>query len=155
MEKTSCEPSPPQRSAAEQDETERNDFGDGGIIVVKGDKLRTMMKGHGGDEQVEGAGGGALVAALLTQPGGVTPQVWRGGQQGKRGELGFDFGTFLRGGVAEDLKGDGFTNGSLGIQNPRVNAGFETGRRFAAGEVHPKGCVNQSRHCSARLVVWA
>jgi hypothetical protein len=53
---------------------EFGETGDGGVVGVEGDKFGLVVDGGGGDEEVEGPGIVAVVAAGLAEAGGVAPE---------------------------------------------------------------------------------
>ena len=49
---------------------------------------------------------------------------------------------FLRGGMAEHFKDDGFAEAGQRIEDPGLDHGFESQRGLAAREVHPEGGID-------------
>lgn len=124
---------------------------DGLVVGVESDEFRVMMDGERGDDEVQGTGGEALIPAGLSETGGVAPKPGGSGQQRQGGELGFNQGAFLGGGVPEDLKGDWFAEAGVGVQNPTLYYSFLGGRCAGSGEIDPKRGFNQSRHWVASV----
>ena len=111
-----------------------------------------MVDAECGDDEVERAGVAPGCPALLAKAGGITPKMVGSLKERQGFELGFDPFLFLRGGMAEHFKDDGFAEAGQRIEDPGLDQGFESQRGLAAREVHPEGGIDQSRHCSER--VW-
>ena len=114
-----------------------------------------MVDAEGGDKEVERSSVESGCPAFLAKVSGIAPELTGSRKEREGFKLGFDPFLFLRGGVAEDFEGDGFAKAGMRIENPRLNQGFEGKRGLAAGEVHPEGGFDQSRHCSERVCDWA
>jgi len=135
-------------------DAELGDAGDGKVVGIEGDEFRVVVDAEGGDDEVERTGVEPGCPALLTEAGGIAPKSVGSWKEWQGFELGFDPFLFLRGCVAEDFKGDGFAEAGKRIEDPRLDQGFESKRRLAAGEVHPKRGFDQSRHGSERVWDW-
>ena len=130
----------------EELERKGNDAGDGGVVGVAGDEFGLMVDGDGGDDEIQRAGVETLVAAALTEAGGIPPELRWGGQERQGGELGFDLGALGCGGMAKDLESDGFANAGIRIEDPWLDDEFPRRGCFGPGEVDPEGGFDQSRH---------
>ena len=105
-------------------DTELGRTGDGEVVGIEGDEFGVVVDAKGGDDEVKGAGGETGGAALLAKAGGIAPKtVWsRKERQGFK--LGIDPFLFLRRGMAEHFKSDGFAEAGKRIENPRLDQGF-------------------------------
>lgn len=116
---------------------QRDGLGDVAEIGIQADEFRVVMKGEGGDDQVERAGGMPFFPTATAQIGGVAPECrWRGKQR-EGGEPGFELTSFGLRGMAKHFKGDRLAEAGALVPQPGKNRLLERGRGFGTGEIHP------------------
>ena len=99
-------------------------MGDGQIVSIEGDEFGVMVDAEGTDNEIERSGVEPGRPALLTKAGGFVPKM-SGSRKAWQGfELGLDPFLFLRVGMAEHFKSDGFAEAGKRIENPRLDQGF-------------------------------